>query len=340
MTTMQAAVLTAFGKPLAIRDVPIPTPAAGELVVKLEACGVCHSDRHVQMGDWPQMDLPKILGHEGVGRVVAVGAGERQVKEGDRVGVPALHGGCGTCRECITGWEALCPAGTRHGYNVDGCFAEYVRVRSGWVPAVPENIDAMAAAPLLCAGVTAYGAVRKARLEAGRLAAVFGCGGLGLYGVQLAKLTGATVVAVDVDEAKLAKARAFGADYAVRADADPAAFIKKLGGADACLNFATTLAVWQPMLRSLRANGQVILVAIPRGEVALAPTDLIELGAAVRGSYEAGRQEARDLLALAGTGAIKSEIQESVPLRAVNEALERLERGTVVGRIVVDFGMT
>jgi propanol-preferring alcohol dehydrogenase len=333
--TMRAAVLTAFGKPLELRELPIPAPGPGEALVKLEACGVCHSDRHVQFGDWP-MALPRVLGHEGIGRVAALGPGEHPIAVGDRVGMPALHGACGVCRECITGWEALCPQALRHGYSVDGCFAEYMRVRSAWVPRIPEGLDAVEAAPLLCAGLTAFGAVRKARLEAGRLAAVFGCGGLGLYAVQLAKKTGARVAAVDVDEAKLAKARALGADFTVRADGDAAAAIKDLGGADACLNFATSLATWAPMMRALRPNGVVILVAIPRGEVSFAPTDLIELGGSIRGSYEGGRQELRDLIALAAGGALTHEV-EAVPFEAVNAALDRLAAGRVVGRLVIDF---
>lgn len=339
MKIMQAAVLTRFGEALEIREVPIPKPGPGQLLVRLEACGVCHSDRHVQLGDWP-MQLPVILGHEGIGRVVDTGPGVERSRMGARVGVPALHGGCGICRECITGWEALCPQGIRHGYSADGCFAEYVLVRSGWVPEIPEELDAVQAAPLMCAGVTAYGAVRKAGLGPGRLGAVFGCGGLGLYGVQLAKQTGAVVVAVDVDDAKLARARALGADHTVRADADPGGFIRGLGGADACINFATTLAVWQPMMKSLRPNGSIVLVAIPRGDVSFAPTDLIELGAAIRGSYEGSRQELRDVVALACSHGVQTEIQERVPLSAVNAALEQLDGGGVVGRIVVDFRIT
>jgi len=333
--TMRVAVLAAFGQPLELREVPIPEPRPGEALVKLEACGVCHSDRHVQAGDWP-MALPRVLGHEGIGRVVALGAGEHPIAVGDRVGMPALHGACGACRECIAGWEALCPQGLRHGYSVDGCFAEYIRVRSAWVPRIPDSLDAVEAAPLLCAGLTAYGAVRKARLEAGRLAAIFGCGGLGLYAVQLAKMTGAQVVAVDLDEAKLAKARALGADFAVRADGDPATAIRDLGGADACLNFATTLATWTPMLKALRPNGVVILVALARGEVSFAPTDLIELGGSIRGSYEGGRQELKDLIALAAGDALKHEV-EAVPFAAVNAALDRLAASQVVGRLVIDF---
>lgn len=335
METMRAAVLTGFGKPLELRELPMPRPGPGELLVKLESCGVCHSDRHVQSGDWP-MELPRVLGHEGVGRVVEAGPGAA-TPAGTRVGVPSLHGGCGRCRECITGWEALCPQATRSGFSVDGAFAEYAVVREGWAPLVPDELDALEAAPLMCAGATAYGAVRKAGLEGGKLAAIFGCGGLGLYAVQLAKRTGAAVVAVDLDDSKLARAKALGADHAVRGDSDPTGFIRGLGGADACLNFATTLAVFRPMLKALRPNGSVILVAIPKGEVSFAPTDLIELGGHIVGSYEAGRQEMRSMLELARGGGLRSEIQGAVPLAGVNEALEQLERGEVVGRLAIDF---
>jgi propanol-preferring alcohol dehydrogenase len=334
-TTMRAAVLRAFGEPLEFTDLPMPAPEAGEALVRLEACGICHSDVHSRNGDWP-MELPRVLGHEGIGQIVALGPGPHPLSLGTRVGVPSLHGACGACRECLTGWEALCGKGIRHSYTVDGCFAEYVCVRSDWVPPIPPELDPLAAAPLMCAGLTAYGAVRKARLEAGRLAAIFGCGGLGLYAVQLAKRTGARVVAVDVDDGKLARARALGADFTVRADREPARAIRDLGGADACLNFATTLATWQPMMQSLRPNGIIILVALPRGEVPLSPLALIELGGTVRASFEGGRQELRDLLAVAVTDGLRMEV-EAVPLSELNGALDRLARGQVAGRLVIDF---
>jgi propanol-preferring alcohol dehydrogenase len=120
--TMRAAVLTTFGQPLELREMPVPQPGSGQALVKLEACGVCRSDRHLQCGDW-SMQLPRVLGHEGIGRIVALGPGDHPVGIGARVGMPALHGACGTCRECLTGWEVLCPQATRHGFSVDGCFA-------------------------------------------------------------------------------------------------------------------------------------------------------------------------------------------------------------------------
>ncbi len=333
--TMRAAVLTKFGQPLEFREMPVPEPGSGEALVKLEACGVCHSDRHLQHGDWP-MRLPRVLGHEGIGHVVALGSGDHAVGIGDRVGIPALHTACGACRECLTGWEALCPQADRHGYSVDGCFAEYVRVRSSWVAPVPTEMDPITVAPLMCAGLTAFSALRKAKLAPNRLAAVFGCGGLGLYAIQLAKIAGATVVAVDIDDVKLHKARSLGADFVIAANEDVGSFIRGLGGADACLNFATTLETWRPMMRSLRPNGTVILVALPRGEVSFAPTDLIEVGGTIQGSYEGGRQELRDLIAVAASHGLQSEA-EAIPLSAVNQALDRLAASEVVGRLVIDF---
>lgn len=335
--TMKAAVLTEYGQPLEIRDVPIPEPKPGELLVKLEACGICHTDVHFWMGEHTLPGpLPQIMGHEGIGRVVKTGSAASRYKPGDRVGVGYVYDTCGHCRECLNGHETNCRQVTSTGVHVGGCFAEYVCLRERWTTPIPEALDAMEAAPLLCGGVAAYSAVRKAALEPGELAVVFGAGGLGLYAVQLAKLAGARVAVVDIDDAKLAMAQKMGADFTLRADQDPAAAIQEMGGADACFNFAPVRQTWQQMLKSCAPRGRVVLVALPTGELCFEAPAIIEPGLTVRGSADGTRQELRQLMRLASGGHVNSVVTR-LPFSEINSALQRLADGKVTGRLVLDM---
>src|SRR5512135_2121654 len=160
--TMKAAVVHAFGQALAIEEVPVPTPGPGQVLVRLVASGVCHTDLHAADGDWPvKPTLPFIPGHEGAGIVAAVGRDVTCVKEGDRVGVAWLHDACGTCEYCITGWETLCEAQHDSGYSIDGAFAEYVIGSAAYVARLPDRADFAAMAPILCAGVTTYKGIKE-----------------------------------------------------------------------------------------------------------------------------------------------------------------------------------
>ncbi len=155
--TMKAAVVHAFGQPLAVEEVPVPTPGPGQVVIKVVASGVCHTDLHAADGDWPvKPTLPFIPGHEGAGTVAALGSGVTSLKEGDRVGVPWLHCACGVCEYCLTGWETLCEQQLNSGYSVNGGFAEYTLAPAAYVGRLPAALDFVAAAPILCAGVTTY----------------------------------------------------------------------------------------------------------------------------------------------------------------------------------------
>lgn len=336
--TMQAAVLPRPGAALEIREVPVPEPKAGELLIKLETCGVCHSDLHVRDGEFPPPAeaLPLILGHEGVGRVVACGEATGKYGEGTRVGLPWLYDTCLDCRECETGWETFCSRQRARSFDFDGAFAEYALVKETFTTPVPDELDALETGPLMCAGLTAYGATRKADLAPEELCAIFGCGGLGLYGVQFAKLTGAKVVAVDLDDAKLAKAKAMGADYVVRADDNPGGKIKDLGGADACINYAPTVAVWDAMSKAINQRGVIVFVAIPPGEVPVSMSWVIDTGVSILGSSVGSRQELRDVLKLARDRNIRIDV-EPVALTEANDALDRVAAGDVVGRLVIDM---
>lgn len=335
--TMKAAVLTAYGAPLEMRDVPVPEPGPGEILVRLDACGVCHTDVHFWRGEHElPVPLPRVLGHEGIGRIVKLGPGSGRFGLGDRVGIGFVYDTCGTCRECLSSHETNCRDVTCTGVHVSGCFAEYVTLRERWATQIPEALDSIAAAPLLCGGVAAYSAVRKAGLEAGERAVIFGLGGLGLYGVQAAKLTGARVIAVDIDDAKLAAARRLGADETLRADRTPEDVIQAMGGADACLNFAPVAATWQQMLKASGPRGRIVLVALPTQELCFNASAIIERGLTVRGSADGNRQELRQLMNLAADGHIRSQVT-AVPFAQINDALQRLQDGKVTGRLVLDL---
>jgi len=215
---VKAAVVNEFGAPVDIEDKDIPEPGAGEVLIKMETSGLCHTDIHAWRGDWPvKPSLPFIPGHEGVGIVEKVGEGVSRVKVGERVAIPWLGIACGTCEHCISGWETLCESQKNSGYSIDGAYAEYALASADYVGIVPDSVDPIDAAPLTCAGVTTYKAVKVAGTKPSDLTVVFGIGGLGHLALQYAKIAGGTVVAVDLLDSKLELAKQLGADYTVNA---------------------------------------------------------------------------------------------------------------------------
>lgn len=282
--------------------------------------------------------FPIILGHEGVGRVVARGPGCNLIDEGARVGLPWMHETCGHCKVCLTGYETFCEQHHGHGFDINGGFSQYAIVKEAFTATIPEAISSLNAAPLLCAGLTAYGAIRKAELEPGKICAIFGCGGLGQYAVQLAKAAGATVVAVEADEGKRRIASNMGADYAFLATDDPASKIRDLGGADACLNFAPTNRTWQAIIDSINARAWIISVAQVSEPVDLNLEWLLFTGARITGTSVGTRQELKDLLQIGASMDLKIGI-EPISFHQVNNALDRLKEGKVDGRLVIDFAL-
>ena len=250
--TMMAALCDGPGAPLDLRTVPVPMPAQGQVLVKLESCGICHSDLHLRDGDedLPDDFYPLILGHEGIGRVVQVGPDTpRAPALGTRVGLPWIYDTCQSCRPCLSGQETLCPENTARGVQRRGAFAQYALAEAAFCPAIPDGIDPVGGAPLLCAGLTAWSALRKTRIEPGRTVLIVGAGGLGQYGVLIARARGARVIVVDRDPVKLDIARGLGADLALPADENAADAIRAEGGADCVLNFAPSPSVW-PMIEA------------------------------------------------------------------------------------------
>ncbi|SDO94641.1 alcohol dehydrogenase, propanol-preferring [Rhodoferax sp. OV413] len=337
MRTMKAAVVHAFGQPLQIEEVPIPEVAAGQVLVKVVASGVCHTDLHAAEGDWPvKPALPFIPGHEGVGFVAAIGAGVKTVKEGDRVGVPWLHTACGHCEHCITGWETLCDAQQMTGYTVNGGYAEYVLADPGYIGHLPANREFSEIAPVLCAGVTVYKGLKMLDCKPGDWIAISGVGGLGHLAVQYAKAMGFHVIAVDIDDAKLQLAQQLGADMVINAiKQDPAQEVQRtLQGAHGVLVTAVSRSAFAQGLGMLHKRGTMALVGLPPGDFALPIFDMVLNAKTVRGSIVGTRKDLQEALEFAGEGKVRTIYTED-SLDNVNAILDRMRQGGIEGRVVM-----
>jgi alcohol dehydrogenase, propanol-preferring len=340
--TMRAAVVRAFGTPLAIEEVPVPTPGPGEVLVKIMASGVCHTDLHAANGDWPVKPvLPFIPGHEGTGIIAALGKGVSDLREGDAVGIPWLHDACGRCEYCTSGWETLCELQHNSGYSVNGTFAEYAIGSAAYVARLPQGASFSALAPILCAGVTTYKGIKETDTRPGQWIVISGIGGLGHVAIQYAKAMGLYVVAVDVAEEKLALARTLGADLAVNARASAVVdnVIEQTGGgAHGVLVTAVSLPAFGQALRMVRRKGTVSLVGLPPGEFPTPVFDVVLKRITIRGSIVGTRRDLTEALAFAAAGKVKAHIHRA-RLEDVNTVFEALESGRVDGRIVLDVGV-
>jgi propanol-preferring alcohol dehydrogenase len=336
---MKAAVVRDFAKALAVEDVPRPEPGPGEVLVKIETSGLCHTDIHAAHGDWPvKPKLPFIPGHEGVGIVAGLGQGVREVREGDRVALPWLGIACGACYHCNEGWETLCEKQVNTGYSVDGSYAEYAVASAQYVGKVPDVVDPLDAAPLTCAGVTTYKAVKVSGARPAQSVAVFGVGGLGHLALQYAKIFGSSVVAVDVVDEKLELARELGADHVVNATTqDPVEAIKALGGADVAIALAVAPRAFEQAYRSLRRGGRLVFVALPADNYVQLPIfETVLNGITIIGSIVGTRGDLADVFRLHADGRTRV-IRETRSLDEVNECFEAVEKGHVKARIVFDL---
>lgn len=338
--TMKAAVVHAFGEPLKIEEVPIPTPGRGEVLVKISATGVCHTDLHAARGDWPVKPKPPFIpGHEGAGIVVAVGPGVIGVKEGDAVGTAWLHDACGRCEFCETGWETLCETQNMGGYTVNGSFAEYAIGAADYVAHLPKDGDFAELAPILCAGVTTYKGIKETEARPGEWLAISGIGGLGHVAIQYAKAMGLHVVALDVTEDKLALARQLGAELAINAkDPDAAAKVVKEtgGGAHGVLVTAVSIPAFAQALNLVRRKGTIALNALPPGEFPTPIFDVVLKRITIRGSIVGTRKDLAEAVAFATEGKVKAHIHKA-KLEDINTVFDNLSKGKVDGRMVVTF---
>lgn len=337
---MKAAVVHAFGKPLAIEDVPVPVPGPGEILVKVMACGVCHTDLHAADGDWPVKPSPPFIpGHEVAGVVAALGPGVTGFKEGDAVGVAWLHDACMRCEYCETGWETLCEQQHDTGYSCNGGFAEYVIAAAPFAARLPAGVDFAQMAPILCAGVTTYKGLKETEARPGQWVAISGVGGLGHVAIQYAKAMGLYVAALDVAPEKLALARATGADIAVDARSpDAVADILKAtgGGAHGVLVTAVSPPAFSQALRMVRRRGTVSLVGLPPGEFPTPIFDVVLKRITVRGSIVGTRRDLDEAIAFAVAGKVRAEVSKA-PLDQINSIFAQLKGGKVEGRMVLDL---
>lgn len=337
-TTMKAAVLHEFGKPLTIEEVPIPTPGSGEVLIKVIASGVCHTDLHAVDGDWPVKPSPPFIpGHEGAGIVAALGPNVTGLKEGDAVGTAWLHDACGGCEYCRTGWDSLCLTQNNTGYSVNGSFAEYVIGAAPYVARLPGKPDFAAMAPILCAGVTTYKGIKETEVRPGEWVAISGVGGLGQLAIQYAKAMGLHVVGLDVTEDKLALARESGADVTVNAKSpDAVAQVVKQtgGGAHGALVTAVSPSAFSQAIHLVRRKGTIALVGLPPGEFPTPIFDVVLGRITIRGSIVGGRQDLAEAIAFAAEGAVSAHIHKAA-LDDINNIFSELKAGKVDGRMVM-----
>ena len=338
--TMQAAVVEQFGKPLQVREVPVPQPGPGQALVEIIASGVCHTDLHAAEGDWPvKPALPFIPGHEGAGVVVALGPGVTHLKEGDRVGIAWLHSTCGHCTFCLSGWETLCLEQKNSGYSVNGSFAQFALAEADYLGRIPSGLSFIDAAPILCAGVTTYKGLKETQTRPGEWVVISGAGGLGHVAIQYATAMGLHVAAVDLGPEKIALARKLGAEIAIDAKTqDPATEIQKqIGGAHGVLVTAVSPVAFKQAMGMLRRGGTCVLNGLPPGEFPVSIFDIVLNRYTVRGSIVGTRLDLEEALAFAAEGKVKATI-ETLPLSSINDVFARLKTGRVNGRVVLGIG--
>lgn len=339
---MKAAVVRSFDRPLEIEELPVPQPGEGQVLVRVETCGLCHTDIHAARGEWPVKPSPPFIpGHEGVGIVERLGSGPMYgLEPGMRVALPWLGYACGTCRYCNSGRETLCLEQKNMGYALNGGFAEYAIGYARHVVRVPDGIDPADASPLTCAGVTTYKAVKDSGARSASLVAVFGVGGLGHLAVQYARITGASVIAVDINNARLESARAVGAEHLVNPlEEDPIAAIQRLGGADAAISTAVSPKAFEQAYGSLARGGKLVFVGLPAdNHIQLPIFETVLGGLDIHGSIVGTRHDLEEVFELHRRGLTTLEYAER-PLEDVNTAIEQVLDGSAPApRLVFRMG--
>ena len=336
---MKAAVVPQLGAPLEIRDVAVPRPGPGQVLVRIEACGLCHTDIHAARGEWPvKPKIPLVPGHEGVGVVEELGAGDLPCAVGDRVALPWLGLACGRCRYCVGGWETYCTAPQYMGYTMDGSYAEHAVAYASHVVPVPAGVSSVDAAPLTCAGVTTYKALKVARPQPNEVAMVVGIGGLGHLGLQYAKVFGTTTVAVDVHDEKLRLAEELGADHVVDGRGDVAGELAALGGVDVALVTVPSPGAMRAAHAALNPNGRLVIVGLPAdNRLELPIFETVLSGKSIIGSLVGTRNDLADCFALHANGRTRV-ITSTRRLEDVNECFEEVLSGQVPARLVFEMG--
>jgi len=340
MPAMKAAVLREIGTPLKIEQLPIPEPRRGEVLIKVTACGVCHSDLHAVEGDWkPLPTLPLIPGHEVVGTVAALGEGVTHFAVGDRIGVPWMYSACGHCEFCLSGMETICRDAEATGYSKPGGYAEYMIAEADFCGHIPDGADPYELAPILCAGVTTYRGLKRTGVKPGQWVAVIGIGGLGHIAIQYAKAMGMRVAAVDVSDEKLALAKSYGAELLVNAaESEPGRTLKKaIGGVHGAVVTAVSAKAFEQSISVLRNGGTVCWIGLPGGkqdEIRMTISSVVNGEMSVRGSNVGTRQDLQEAIDFAAQGLVKARIEKQ-PLEDINAIFARMKKGQINGRVVL-----
>ena len=336
---MKAALLREFKAPLSIEEVERPSLESQEILIQVAACGACHSDVHVADGDWPQLagiiKRPLILGHEIAGRIVEKGSAVRDFEIGDRVGVPWIHWSCGDCEFCREGNENLCSRQKITGVTVDGGYAEFVKAPASHSVKIPDGISAIQAAPLFCAALTVYRALKHAGPLTGQRLAIFGVGGLGHLAVQLGRAFGAEVTAIDVSDEKLELARSLGAMQTLNASAtDLVKQLRRGGGVHVAMVTSAAKAAYDAAFYSIRPSGTLLVVGLPAENICFPPILMTAKEIQIRASAVGTRQDLREVLSLAADGKLHCRVTAQ-PLVEANDVLDQLRKSKVSGRIVL-----
>ncbi|MGA2354614.1 MAG: zinc-dependent alcohol dehydrogenase [Terriglobales bacterium] len=336
---MKAAVLREFKTPLTLEEVARPTPGADDVLIKIEVCGVCHSDLHVAGGDWTQfagiVKKPLILGHEIVGRVIERGAAVQSVAVGDRVGIPWVQYTCGECEFCREGNENLCARQRITGVMVDGGYAEYAKAPASHAVKIPDALLSEQAAPLLCAGVTVHRALKQAKIRAGQRLAVFGIGGLGHLAVQIGRAAGAEVTAIDVSDEKLALAKSLGATRTLNAaTSNVVKELRNSGSVHVAIVTSASKSAYDTAFYCVRPSGTLLAVGLPAKDISFPPIMMAAAEIHIKASAVGTREDLREILAMGAAGAIHCQVTTR-PLSDVQQVLEELSRGEISGRVVL-----
>ncbi|SRR5581483_11204755 len=339
MNTMKAAQISKAGGEFELVDRPIPAPGAGQVRIKIEACGICHSDVLVKDGLWPGLPYPRVPGHEVAGRIDAVGGGVTNWKAGDRVGT-GWHGGhCFQCEYCRRGDFSMCVNRLITGIHMDGGYAEYMIARAEAVALIPENMPATEAGPLLCAGVTTYNGLRRSGAMAGDLVAIHGVGGLGHLGIQYARQMGFQTVAIGRGPDKEPLARKLGAHHYIDSGlGDPVEGLKKLGGARVILATAPDAKAISALVGGLAPGGELLVPGAPLEPLTISALALIMSRSSVAGWYSGTAKDSEDTVRFSALAGVRPMI-ETFPLAKVAEAYERMHKGKVRFRSVLTMGV-
>lgn len=336
---MKAVVVNQESTGVEVVDHTLPQVGPGQALVKVEYCGVCHTDLHVAHGDFGQVP-GRILGHEGIGIVTEIADDVTALKVGDRVSIAWFFEGCGYCEYCTTGRETLCRSVKNAGYSVDGGMSEYAVVSAEYAVKVPEGLDPAQASSITCAGVTTYKAIKEGGAAPGQWIAVYGAGGLGNLAIQYAKkVFNAHVVAIDINQDKLDLALEVGADFVIngREVEDVAGLIQeKTGGCHSACVTAVSKVAFNQAIDSVRAGGTVVAVGLPSETMDVSIVKTVLDGIKIIGSLVGTRKDLEEAFQFGAEGLVVPVVQKR-PVAEAPAVFDEMEKGTIQGRMVLDF---